>query len=295
MPDRVTILRCRSGRPCPICGHDSWCGISADGGMAFCMRMQSDRPMKPSDIGQGWMHRLQPGQTPAMPRPSPAEPAAMTRVDWLMLQRQCRADLSRARLTKLSATLGVSECSLSRLGIGYSPHHLAWTFPMWAMPGGSLLLTGLRRRAEVDHAKKAWHCAKLGVCAPADFENGDDHPLLICEGESDTAAALDLGFDAIGRPGCEACREVIGQIVHTLRRQSIVIVADRDTPGQRGAHALAESLAARGRRVRVLTLPDAKDLRTWKALPGSSCHDLQAMIDRPAEKRVVPTQGRVSA
>lgn len=43
--------------PCPICAHSDWCGTSADGTLACCMRVAGQRKAR----NGGWLHRLGPG------------------------------------------------------------------------------------------------------------------------------------------------------------------------------------------------------------------------------------------
>jgi len=145
-------------------------------------------------------------------------------------------------------------------------------------------IVGIRTR-DADGHKRCLAGSRLGLFvpdAPAEVAAGW---LLICEGESDAAAARDLGFDAVGRPGCEACRELV---VDYLARQpadlQVAVVADADAPGQRGGHALARAIAAGGRRVRVLTLPGAKDVRAFKAAAGGTHHDALALLEAPATR-----------
>jgi len=40
--------------PCPICGKPDWCGRTADGELAVCMRIESERPM----ANGGWLYLL---------------------------------------------------------------------------------------------------------------------------------------------------------------------------------------------------------------------------------------------
>jgi len=99
--------------------------------------------------------------------------------------------LTRAALSRLSKELGVSVQSLRRLGVG--SNGAGYTFPMSDAEGKVI---GLRTRYP-SGGKAAEKGSRNGLFIPADLP--DDGLLLICEGPSDTAAALDLGFAAIGR------------------------------------------------------------------------------------------------
>ena len=60
-------------------------------------------------------------------------------------------------------------------------------------------------------------------------------PLRIVEGPTDTAAAVDLGFNVIGRPACLGCNEMILEIARQSGASTTLIIVDNDAPGQRGA------------------------------------------------------------
>ena len=72
--------------------------------------------------------------------------------------------------------------------------------------------------------------SKQGLFMP----DSDPGTTLIVEGPTDAAAAVDLGFDVIGRPACLGCDEMIRTKVEGYPGAPF-IAADADTPGQRGA------------------------------------------------------------
>jgi hypothetical protein len=176
-------------------------------------------------------------------------------------------------LTDLSHALGVSEHALRRMEIGRASGRGAWAFPMRDAAGS---LRGIRLRT--DHGRKlAIRGSHQGLFIPLASPPASAHaraderdePLFIAEGPTDTAALLDLpggGVDAIGRPSCNGCAGLCAEFVHAHRRwRPVVIVADNDQPGIRGAAALADELHARGVRARAVTPPKGvKDAREWK-------------------------------
>ena len=94
---------------------------------------------------------------------------------------------------------------------------------------------------------------------------------LICEGESDLATGLSLGYPGIGTPGTGQCAEEVAR--YYAARPAVVpcIVgdADADGAGQRGAERLAGALLAGGTPCRVLIAPDEyHDLRGWLTKGG---------------------------
>jgi len=82
-------------------------------------------------------------------------------------------------------------------------------------------------------------------------------PLVICEGESDTAAVLNLGFNAIGRASATSC---LGTITKMVRNPKVFIVADTDS-GVGLSSAKLLKLAIKNSV--VVHNPAYKDIRVW--------------------------------
>jgi DNA primase len=104
------------------------------------------------------------------------------------------------------------------------------------------------------------------------------HTLAICEGPSDTAAALSLGLAAVGRPSCLSCVEHCVRLVRQREVKSAVVVADADAPGIAGARRLAIALRPYAPDVRVV-VPPAKDLREW-VRGGATQGELITLIEQ---------------
>src|SRR4030095_17245265 len=85
-------------------------------------------------------------------------------------------------------------------------------------------------------------------------------PCRVCEGPTDTAAAIQAGYFALGRPACLGEEKMLRQMLRNLGIKEIVLCADMDEPGKRGANKLIFALD--GVRVRRLRFP-GKDLREW--------------------------------
>jgi len=112
-----------------------------------------------------------------------------------------------------------------------------------------------------DGSKWAVTGSRHGLFVPRNFPIGDT--LVICEGASDTASMLMLCFDAVGRPSCNSGSGLLIDLVQCHHFVHVVIVADRDLPGQRGARYLASRLVGYvSGGVRIVT-PPAKDAREW--------------------------------
>jgi 5S rRNA maturation endonuclease (ribonuclease M5) len=92
-----------------------------------------------------------------------------------------------------------------------------------------------------------------------------DRPTLICEGPTDTAAALTLGYFGLGRPSCSGGTPHIIQTIKRLGILQVAIIADNDGPGLAGAKMLMEHLNIA---CCILVLP-CKDLREFIASGGN--------------------------
>ena len=161
---------------------------------------------------------------------------------------------------------GLSDRSLGRLRIGWSAEPGAWSFPMH---DEQERVRGIRLRTPGGR-KFAVSGGREGLFYPHGLTFLDR--LLICEGPTDTAAALDLGFEAVGRPSCTGGTRLLRNLVSGKRPSEVVVVADGDGPGLRGAESLAATLVLCCPAVRIIQPPEGiKDLRAW--LQAGATHD----------------------
>jgi hypothetical protein len=153
-----------------------------------------------------------------------------------------------------------------RLGIGWSGELRAWSFPMTDAAGTVL---GIRLRGQ-DGSKFAVRGGKEGLFLPAGLppEGGRR---LVCEGPTDAAALVDMGFHSVvGRPSCIGGIKLVTELVRRRKTEEVVIVADGDVPGRRGADSLASVLLVFVTVVRVIQPPDGiKDARDWLRAGGN--------------------------
>jgi len=236
------------------------------------MRLQSDRGLH----NGGWLHWLaeQPPRSLPPPRPPPTHPPG---IDAEGRWRAWRASTDASRLAAHAEALGVSRASLERLGAAWAPPHLAWAFPM---RDGAGAIFGIRLRAG-DGRKWAVRGSRAGLIHDPDLSGSG--PLLVCEGPTDTAAAMTLGFPAVGRPSCRGQEDLLRRLLKTWR-DDVVIAADHDPPhehpdgspwrpGLAGAVDLAKDL---GKPLRAF-LPPCKDIREWTRR-GATRADVEALI-----------------
>jgi hypothetical protein len=256
-------MRVTKANPCPISKHDSWCAIGKRDGSVMCMRVESKH-----QCGEGWLH---PSKAPtnrkrtfaARPQPSNME----TVTNWEFLADYYRKAAKPNMIATLAKSLGLIADSLRRLNVGWDGE--AWCAPMRNHKGA---VVGIRRRFP-DGKKLSVHGGKEGLFYdPAVAING---LTLVVEGFTDTAAAITLGFSAIGRPSCSGGTAFVLQM---CADHPTVVIADDDAPGLRGARLLVKQLP-NGK----LFVPPAKDLRSW-LLNGATKDDVLAIMGLTKER-----------
>lgn len=267
-----SFRRASKSRPCPVCRKPDWCLVSIDGGdmpkRAICARIESARRWR----GAGYLHELgDVGAPPMKAVPSRFEIKLAMSTSFSSTANVAAATLDRVRLDQLGFELGVSTDSLRMLGVGWltaadlHQHHTyartgCWSFPM---QDGEGHVCGIRLRGP-DHGKFAVTGSRNGIFCPV-APLGPIGRLCVAEGESDTAALLDLGFYAIGTPGAGNADAVVVRLVRNVRPLEVVVVADNDPVGRQRALELGRRLRVDHCLVRVIAPPEGvKDARAWK-------------------------------
>jgi len=253
-------LRVSSKSPCQVCKHPDWCGISENGRLAICMRVPSDSPTQ----NGGYIHRLTfEVRNHPPPRPRKAAPPPNSLDFAAMLDAWCRKS-PQDSITALGASLGVSPQALAEIGAVRGGQTGVWAFPMH---DGDGKIVGIRLRSDAGQ-KWAVKGSKEGLFYPESVP--PDHVAVVCEGPTDTAAALTLGLWAVGRPSCMGAVEHVKRLCRRLLIAHLVVVADNDDPKPRpgggwwqpgfdGARKLVEAV---GLPFKMLA-PPAKDIRAW--------------------------------
>ena len=273
----MSWIRVSKQNPCPICEKTDWCSVAEDGSVACCQRVPSDWICKGNS--GGFLHKLNPDlikrvknvfrRVPKKKRLPPAY--------WheLVVESLDCAGLE-PRSAVLGMQLGLSMNSLSRLMVGWLPTYSAWTFPMW---DGTGRMIGIRLRS-LSGQKYCVSGSFNGIFWPCEVGRTMDSDLFICEGPTDCAALLDLGFEAIGRPNALGGCQQLTDFVRGGRRR-VIIVADNDGErgvGLDGAHKLATAIKPLTSAVRVLRTPGGyKDIRGWYN-GGGTREELMEMI-----------------
>jgi 5S rRNA maturation endonuclease (ribonuclease M5) len=243
-------IRADSNRRCPVCGKFDWCLIAVNGGAAICPRTE-DKAVAYIE-GSGWLHKFGDESSPkprlmAQPKPLPEHNSVLADV-FNRERRQITPDL----LQLLSGDLSITPKSLDLMGVGFSETKGAFSFPM-TRHGRRFL--GIRYRTK-DGSKFAAKGSKQGIFVPASFTLSK--AVVICEGPTDTAAMLDLGFNAIGRASCNAGHRLVAELT---QNNPVAILADADEAGRIGAEILRRKL----KRAVIIEPNGFKDAREWVA------------------------------
>ncbi len=276
MPSNEKMQRVTRDNICPICHKSDWCLIAEDGSAAICQRIEEGSVKSCGNAG--YLHILADrpkNQQHRSQRRFTVEQDDRPDKDFSIIQQQCSRQIKDEQLNDLSQQLGVSTRSLKRLRIGWDD--LSYCFPMSDAQGR---IIGIRRRFPNDR-KVSLTGSKTGLFIPADLPS--EGLLLICEGSTDTAAALDLGFAAIGRPNCNSCVDMTAGFT---KGRKVVIIGDNDKPGRTGVEKLAGKLLLHCSSVKVIYPPDeTKDLRQWLRV-GLTSGQLQQIIDETIELQI---------
>lgn len=234
--------------PCKVCGKPDWC--TRGDRYHCCMRVQSP---KPAENG-GWLHPIDGAGAKPITRPARQAPTIHC-ADYL---EPWYGDLQSPTLHLLAARLGVAENACRYLGAVWARQFEAWAWPMKDAYGNYV---GIRLRAD-DGRKWAVKGSRQGLFLPA---IPGQEVAYVCEGPTDTAAAISMGLYAVGRPSCLGCENEVRTLFKRLDVRRAVIISDSDTPGFEGARRLSASLHIPS----VILVPPAKDMRAFYQAGGT--------------------------
>lgn len=250
-------------------------------------------------LTMGDLGRMVPGDVPDRARAtstdapaSPADVAALAvrlegfaRVFAGMTDRDAEepGDREEDALAYAVRRFGLSVADVQRLGLGYAgPAVYAEDGSLVrGLPGGPRLVVPFRDRQGVARGFQARALAPdasvrwLGPPNPdgaswarAGFFQGGAglEPVLVTEGPGDGLTAVAAGFDAVAVRGAGLTHNeaIVDEIATLLGDREAVVAGDGDAAGRRFSSTLAEGLVARGKRVRLLAVPDGEDLTSWR-------------------------------
>ena len=272
------------GRPCPRCGGKDRFAPMRDldeRGAVLCRHChnQASEPKCGDGIatlrwwlgcGTGealrWLSAwlgVQPGSSAPVHRvvrsdPKPLAPRPLFDAMAEVLRRNMRPDA----LDHVAGLLGLPSAALERLGVGWSPSHQATT---WPMRDGDGRVIGIRLRCPRTCRKWALSGSAAGLFFDPDVmrHRAPGGRLWVCEGPTDCSALLSIGLDAIGVPSAGGAVDWVVALARRVRPAEVVIVADADDAGKRGAERLRDALLIVAP-VRIVSPPSGiKDARAW--------------------------------
>lgn len=262
LPSAGQWLRMTKSHRCPICEKPDWCVALADTDVVLCMRVESTSPVRSG----GWVHRVGDGPRAWDGLPPPQPPRRLPTRDFEGLARQWARDAERnpEAFEKFGADLGIAASALTCFGVGWTGE--AWSFPMH---DADRRIIGIRLRRQYQDGTSKKYCvrgSRNGLFLPAHLQEGG--PLSFAEGATDACALLQLGLPSIGRPDCQGASQ---EAIPFAKGRDVIVVADSDVAGRRGANLFASRLLLHARSVRVMEPPDGfKDAREWVSLGGAT-------------------------
>jgi len=228
--ERSSWVRVNNRCECSVCHSKSWCVRSTDGQVAYCMRVESDKPIPAG----GWIHRLS-DPLPVAPERKPAKKIA--NVDELAGKMFNRPSAAEKRV-ELSRSLGVSLESLYSLRVGVGWDHDGQEYSSWPArdPGGSAI--GITRRYGDGSKLTLAGTSNSGVFLPDAWPDRLGR-IVVVEGGSDTAALHSCGINAIGRPSNVGGAKIIRAILERYgRNRRVMVVGENDEkPHKRGQNS----------------------------------------------------------
>jgi hypothetical protein len=256
----MNFRRVSKASPCPQCGKPDWCTVGDYG--VVCMRVQSAKPVK----NGGWFHPFDAVGGRAVAPPPRRQPPA---INATALHRAWLGATTAEALAAFAATLGLSAAAVAAVGAAWAPPHVAWAFPMSDGYGN---VVGIRLRSE--RGKFAVRGSRQGIFLAA---VAAQKTVFVCEGPTDTAAAVELGLFAVGRPNCCCGGLDIRAYARRHKCARAIIVSDNDKPGLDGARKAGGELKL----PYAVYVPPAKDLREFVRLGGT-----RAMIENTLKHTV---------
>jgi len=262
--------------------------------------------MKMSDLGPQHFHKIDDALQLRRWERIPKEPKAY-KLSPRVLEEHCKVYFNQAKTIRheRAEELGVSSEALMKMRLGWARqnqllalrtrcvHEGYWTLPLYDANENICGIAlqpphGSEAHDERDQIKKMVSGSKPGVYQAR-------HPklapeiLLVCEGASDTAAALTLGYNAVGRISNTGTHDTVCAYISRYKPDNTVIIPDNDPDSNpiardltnMGATKLCEALNERRHKAVVMKPRFAKDLRAWLNNGGT-----REQLDKAIEKTI---------
>ncbi len=244
--------------PCPVCGKSDGCVVHKSGAYAVCYHVQSEKLWK-----IGYVHELN-GLTDNVRKALSVPYKALSPVnrDWDALNAVFVATITDKQTEQLATNLNVATNSIRDLSVGWSSTHQAYTIPV---RNEKCQIVGIQTRT-LNGQKKMIRGSQAGVFMKGLYTGNHTTALFrntgvtfIVEGASDTATALTINLNVVGRFNAVSCADIL---THLLANGTCYVVADNSGPEIHGATQLVYDLRPHTKSCHLITLPFCvKDLR----------------------------------
>lgn len=264
--------RVNASEPCKICAKRDWCTRTADGKLALCMRIKSEKEAK----GGGWFHKLD----DPLPVVVPKQAKRLKDVSAVAM-RMFNDTLAIGKRKRLAETLGVKEIALHSLRVGIGWDHDGREFSSWPARDADCKIIGITRRYDNGEKKTMAGTSNSGIFVPDRWwmQSG---PVCIVEGGSDAASLVSAFVAVLGRPSNIGGAKIIAEYLRRRARgRRAIVIGENDRkadrvgtvpqcprncvgcawcwPGRFGAERVAKALRCEWR----IVPPLWKDIRDW--------------------------------
>lgn len=272
--------------PCVICKKPDWCTRNMTSGNVCCMRVAS-----PIELHNGgWLHKLDDdyGRRWREQQRKPDVRAPKKSLDELReIMAGFRRVITDGMVGAFAKALRILPTGLRALGIGWSQKSEAFAFPMY---NDVEQIVGIRLR---NAAGRKWSVrgGREGIfMEPCGMFASD---LFVVEGPTDTAAMIGLGLHVIGRPSCTGAVDITVRVLMGWVPARVIIIADSDEAGMRGATRLLRELVRFHSCVLLILPPNRahKDARDWVS-SGATAEDVRAAVDIAHERATGQAAGQ---
>lgn len=245
-------------QPCPICRkptsherREGYCAIDIERGIVWCGHS--------ADEARRAFYRISDAAMVQQPTTVRRRAKAAADVDWDSQVEACQCDLAPSILREQAKALGVSINSLELMDTGW---HADSGSLAWPMRNAAGVTVGIRLR-KPSGFKFAVSGSTNALFIPNNLDLSVSDKIVIVEGPTDTAAAIDLSLNPIGRASARTC---LKDLVQICRGKHVTIIrdqGDKNGDGEKGANELAAELVGQCRFVSVVTPMKSKDVRSW--------------------------------
>jgi len=270
--------------PCPICHGTTKCGYTDNA--AVCHRVQSDQKRTDKYGHDAWLHRLKIVPYDELPESAKKIGRVKRKTDdgpfkeahFLRLET---GDSQRRVCKSAERHLGVEARAWESLDMRWCEAMKMAVVPMKSPDGRQVV--GMNGRHFVledhktpSHAKQNAEGSVDGLFIPRDLDTYGGK-LVVCEGASDTAAALAMGMhNAIGRSSCRTGVRLVCELCLQRRIREVTVIADRDRPTPEAPEGVG-MLGARELKAALEALPtdEGGPVVVTIRLPREGCKDLR--------------------